>query len=683
MRRSRLRNGGDALCPVSLATQGWKNRYFVLSTTSFEYFASVKECVSGKPRKGQIPLEGAKVKSGKQDAKKHAFHFRVIGKNRTFELVATSKSEQEEWMQCIRHVAAPTGTAPPACNGPSDADAPPPLPPARHVTMNQQLGKAPRRPAPELPPGTMSEDDDEPMQADSAPPELPFRPAELRSEAGRPPDRPSVAKPGPTSDPAVQQLSSTPDRAPSQGHKKKLQRKLSAMTAPPRPQPRQPEHSWEHGKITRGDAEVLLQADSAAPNGTFLVRQSAKQQGGFAISLLSGSRCIHHLLVPSRRDNRFKLNDKPTGCQTIAEVVELLRTAHAPPLAWKTPLTQHIDRDTAKLAGSPVAGRHIENPSQPSPEPPVVSTAPKSAATPSVAPPAAVDYAEDSDSDIEDNWYMAVEAYSAPPDSADKIGLTEGCVVNVLIEDEGGWWYVDRSGTEGWVPADFLQPMELDSFGQGINTVQYVESAPPVDTRGRSATVAGAKVAEVGMSRMLSVREPAAPKGVAGHELATPLSDGGASGLSPNISAQDGRASSDKPDVGGPDLRKKLEALWSPGEDYDTSIGTESDSGGSRSAPPPRPESSGKPDLGDELLETGMPGAYEEMSDAFPVETQAMAAAAASQYEAEEYVPPEALVQNDRIPPPQYEEVSVDQLLSSFTLRPHGSDSAMYQLRFT
>eukprot|EP00730_Choanoeca_flexa_P019114 TRINITY_DN9328_c1_g1_i3.p1 TRINITY_DN9328_c1_g1~~TRINITY_DN9328_c1_g1_i3.p1 ORF type:complete len:776 (+),score=145.21 TRINITY_DN9328_c1_g1_i3:62-2389(+) len=50
-----------------------------------------------------------------------------------------------------------------------------------------------------------------------------------------------------------------------------------------------------------------------------------------------------------------------------------------------------------------------------------------------------------------------------PDNDSDKLSFFEGDVLTVTQKEDGGWWFARLGGREGWVPADFLDPYELET----------------------------------------------------------------------------------------------------------------------------------------------------------------------------------------------------------------------------
>jgi outer membrane biosynthesis protein TonB len=56
-----------------------------------------------------------------------------------------------------------------------------------------------------------------------------------------------------------------------------------------------------------------------------------------------------------------------------------------------------------------------------------------------------------------------VEAYV--PEDESGVAVPEGAAVTVLEQTETDWWFCEYNGAEGWVPADFIQQVNLRGTG--------------------------------------------------------------------------------------------------------------------------------------------------------------------------------------------------------------------------
>eukprot|EP00039_Didymoeca_costata_P007366 m.98998 g.98998 ORF g.98998 m.98998 type:complete len:793 (+) comp13657_c0_seq3:25-2403(+) len=451
-----VRQGYLTKSPPPGAMKGWKKRFFVLFTTKMEYFGSSNERVSGRARKGYIPLDDVKLEKGKDDPKKSAYHFKIVRKTRTFELVASQKSERDEWMTAIQEVidgATAAVTKKPERRDTRAALGPPPTRPSAYKPPEKGS-----RPLPTTP-------DDPPRNSQPPPPE-PTRP-------------PPVAESPPTS---------------RGGGNETRPRNVQKFTETP-----QKDFPWKFPPIERSKAEELLRKQNGAPDGLFLIRKSTKQRGAYAVSLLTKGRCVHHLIKPSSKG--FVINDKvATGYHDLEDLVEFLRRTHGSPLNWKVPLTAHIDHVTKEMVGGgamksqgsvtrkPVGFSQHGHP-QVSRErsKSTMSTAsqsPRSQGQSQEQP----DY--ESESDDEGEWFMAMEDF-VPSTGSDKLALKEGDIINVQIQDQGGWWYAFKGDEEGWTPANYLEPCD-PPFEHTIE-----------EARTRTATEAGAKFAAIATNQKL------------------------------------------------------------------------------------------------------------------------------------------------------------------------------------
>jgi len=98
-----------------------------------------------------------------------------------------------------------------------------------------------------------------------------------------------------------------------------------------------------HGPITKSKSEELLLADGGeAQNGKFLFRLKKGSENDFILSVIYKGAPTHHAAAREAKGEEFSLNKNPTGCTTLKELAEYLKTKRP---KWPVPLTKGVPKD--------------------------------------------------------------------------------------------------------------------------------------------------------------------------------------------------------------------------------------------------------------------------------------------------------------------------------------------------
>jgi len=121
------------------------------------------------------------------------------------------------------------------------------------------------------------------------------------------------------------------------------------------------------------------------------------------------------------------------------------------------------------------------------------------------AEPAAVD------EPVDERWLAGCD-YIPDPGAVDKLAFYEGDVLTITLKDDGGWWFASLGNGEGWVPSDFMDPLEDDTcdYDKGLSELPPQEM---VDDDMASA-LAALDNANQALARHTSVSEGREPAGL-------------------------------------------------------------------------------------------------------------------------------------------------------------------------
>lgn len=98
---------------------------------------------------------------------------------------------------------------------------------------------------------------------------------------------------------------------------------------------------WFHSKMSRTDAEKLLNR-AGVRDGLFLVRESTSEPGNLVITMCSGGRILHVLIV-ALPGSTFKIGDQDTPAQKLRDLVIYLQEPRES-LSLSTPLRCYVPK---------------------------------------------------------------------------------------------------------------------------------------------------------------------------------------------------------------------------------------------------------------------------------------------------------------------------------------------------
>ena len=206
---------------------------------------------------------------------------------------------------------------------------------------------------------------------------------------------------------------------------------------------------------------VRLAGGSSAPSARKMPTSTLKDQTDRSPTSSSSNLSTQVKFLRKSQENLLALQDdekspkgtrKNTTAQKLAPPKPVTRTStmaatrpEKPPAPARTTQTLKL----AELENTLQKGKKPKRPSQPS-APVVTKVATKNPASSKKNPPPRP-------SNSPALSYVAVADYTAEDDSS--LSLRKGDKVDILEQNDGGWWYVSIKGrnAEGWVPSAFIE----------------------------------------------------------------------------------------------------------------------------------------------------------------------------------------------------------------------------------
>lgn len=290
------------------------------------YFKSEDDYLSGKPERGTcLSLEGATIIVGKKDpssAEYDRFTVNVLNvpssKGVTsFEYICTSTLEQQQWVMGIRGVITRSSI---------------PHKPTPSIKLQSRV---PSRRQPK-PPGNTTRKSSVHIQR-------------RQTTAGGPPAAARKAVPQTTSSVHSSRTRSTiSGNSGGNDSRPLISTRLSSKRGGDPSSKADEKKPWLLKGVSRVEAEQVLQESET---NAFLVRESGKTKGAYALSVQFNGDVQHHLVSPPKEHSHvFSINGHATSCRSLAEMVDFLRITHGPPINWKTPLPRaHITNEGSKV----------------------------------------------------------------------------------------------------------------------------------------------------------------------------------------------------------------------------------------------------------------------------------------------------------------------------------------------
>ena len=65
--------------------------------------------------------------------------------------------------------------------------------------------------------------------------------------------------------------------------------------------------------------------------------------------------------------------------------------------------------------------------------------------------------------------YVAVADYKKQ--NKGEISIKAGMLVEIVEKQNTGWWFANAEGNQGWVPATFLEPVDTETTGDGVEKI--------------------------------------------------------------------------------------------------------------------------------------------------------------------------------------------------------------------
>lgn len=222
-----------------------------------------------------------------------------------------------------------------------------------------------------------------------------------------------------------------------------------------------PDFPWLYGTLTREEAEKYL-VPHINHDGLFIIRKSSRYDLTWVVSFIWHGNMKHFLATQKSVDgnNMFNINNRLVPCSTLRALVTYLLSKH---YAWRTPLTAYVHNKTGKIVAIKPKGAQ----QRPSISRSSISTSKANATQARTSVPDQPtsitsnntdDYSEDNVSGIE---YEVAEDYTPDPSNLEKLAISMGDIVRVY-KQQNGWSLAVKSSTggEGWVPTDFLEPIQ-------------------------------------------------------------------------------------------------------------------------------------------------------------------------------------------------------------------------------
>jgi len=511
-----VKSGWLVKLPPPGVGKGKKNRFFVLFKNRLDYYADPKS-MDGKP-KGRILVSDiisvAEGSGGKNDS---STLFSIDCQRRRYELVAPSPMDMAAWVNKLTAVVNPAQPPPVRTMETTRV--------RKAASLPEQLTPGPRQPV------------QHPIRISAVPGsrQLPGERSsvhEVRGAGGQPR--------------AASQRGSASSSRTRQGETRASAHRRGPASLPPeepcgvyasesesrrRHSPKQrrstPTFPWLFDAISREKTEDLLGPYKNTYNGVFLVRKSARYRDTHVISL-TWDASVKHFLATKTKRGTYDINKRSTTLTKLPDLVADLKRSQS---RWRMPLAAYVDRQAGKVTRPippsaridvqsklPRRGTQDSSASRGSRQSYDISTSVVSGDEGNLQTNTAQSDMQDEEEEAIGS-FVVVESYSANGD--DKLSITIGEVVQVF-KIEAGWAMATNllKMEEGWVPADFLEPVEAAAAPVAQEPVSSqstlgVPSAP----RQRTATEAGAIVAEVAGSTMLATSATAVDGGAADEPL--------------------------------------------------------------------------------------------------------------------------------------------------------------------